>query len=77
VQGVGYRAACARRARAVGVHGWVRNRTDGSVEAVFEGSPTAVDAVVAWCRQGPAYAHVDRLRVEHEEPIGETTFRVA
>jgi acylphosphatase len=77
VQGVGYRAACARRARAAGVAGWVRNRTDGTVEAVFEGPAVAVDALVAWCKQGPAHADVDRLRVEHEEPVGETTFRTA
>jgi acylphosphatase len=73
---VGYRVACARQARAFGVHGWVRNRSDGSVEAVFEGPTDAVDAVVAWCRQGPGYAHVDRVRVEHEEPAGETTLRI-
>ena len=75
MQGVGYRVACARQARALGVSGWVRNRSDGSVEAVFEGPDAAVDALVAWCRQGPGYAHVDRVRVEYEEPAGETTFR--
>ena len=76
MQGVGYRIACARQARAAGVGGWVRNRADGAVEAVFEGPAIAVDALVVWCRQGPAYAHVDRLHVEHEEPAGETAFRV-
>jgi acylphosphatase len=58
------------------VHGWVRNLPDGRVEAVFEGSRAPVDALVRWCHDGPRYAHVDRVRVDLEDPIGETTFRV-
>ena len=76
MQGVGYRAACARRARAAGVGGWVRNLPDGRVEAAFEGRPAAVDGVVAWCHDGPGYAHVERVRVVAEDPVGETTFRI-
>jgi acylphosphatase len=76
VQGVGYRASCASQARALGVAGTVRNRPDGRVEAVFEGATPAVDALVAWCERGPAYAHVDGLQVFDEPPRGETGFRI-
>jgi acylphosphatase len=77
VQGVGYRASCARQARAFGVTGMVRNLTDGRVEAVFEGSPDAVAALVAWCERGPSYAHVRHVEVVEEVPIGEGSFHVA
>ena len=53
VQGVGFRDAMHDEALAHGVTGWVRNRRDGSVEAVVQGEPAAVDAVVAWARRGP------------------------
>lgn len=56
VQGVGYRASLQREAQKRGVTGWVRNRVDGSVEAVLQGPPAAVDALVDWARQGPAGA---------------------
>lgn len=75
VQGVGYRAACARRARTAGVAGSVRNRHDGTVEAVFEGSDAAVCAMVAWCRSGPHWAHVAEVRVSEETPTGDERFR--
>lgn len=68
VQGVGFRWACQREARAVGVAGWVRNVADGSVEAVAEGSPEAVDRFVAWCRFGPPSARVSDIVVDPEEP---------
>lgn len=58
VQGVGFRASCARRAHALGVTGWVRNEWDGSVEALFAGDAAAVDALVRWCHDGPPMAHV-------------------
>ena len=76
VQGVGFRAAVAERARARGVAGFVRNRGDGSVEAAFEGDPDSVDALVAWCRRGPRGARVDGVEVEVETPKGERGFRV-
>jgi acylphosphatase len=53
VQGVGYRYALQQEAEKLGVSGWVRNRRDGSVEAVVQGEQSSVDAVVAWTRRGP------------------------
>ncbi len=70
VQGVGYRYTCARRADEAGLSGWVRNLADGSVEAVFEGHPAAVDAVIGWCRRGPRGAHVGRVTVSDWAPSG-------
>jgi acylphosphatase len=61
VQGVGYRDACCRQASRLGIHGWVRNRADGSVEALIQGSEEAVARMLAWARRGPAAARVDEL----------------
>jgi acylphosphatase len=61
VQGVGYRDALRREALANGVTGWVRNRSDGTVEAVLQGAPDSVDAVVAWARRGPPAARVNGI----------------
>jgi acylphosphatase len=58
VQGVGYRDALRREALANSVTGWVRNRRDGTVEAVLQGAPAAVDAVLDWARRGPPAARV-------------------
>ena len=77
VQGVGFRYATRDRARSRGIAGHVRNLPDGTVEAVFEGAPDAVDALVAWCARGPTGARVDDVKVELETPIGETGFRAA
>ena len=68
VQGVGFRANCARRAEALGVTGWVRNQWDGSVEALFEGPSEAVDAMLLWCRRGPSHAVVTGVEVTEAEP---------
>jgi len=76
VQGVGFRVACAREARAAGVAGTVRNLAAGDVEAVFEGPPGRVDALVAWCRRGPSHARVDAVRVTDGVPTGVTDFRI-
>lgn len=62
VQGVGYRAWIERVARERGLRGWVRNRRDGSVEAVFAGATATVEAMLAACRHGPPAAQVDDLQ---------------
>ena len=77
VQGVFFRAGCVRRARSLGLGGWVRNLPDGRVEAAFEGDSADVDAMLAWCREGPPGARVDAVETEREVPIGTTTFDVA
>jgi acylphosphatase len=77
VQGVGFRFAVERAALSRGVAGWVRNRPDGAVEAVFEGEPEAVDALVDFCRRGPRGADVERVDVAAESPEGLLGFRVS
>ena len=77
VQGVFFRDTVRRRASTDGVAGWVRNNRDGTVEAVFEGDPEAVERLVAFCREGPRGARVDRLEVAEEEPEGLRRFAVA
>ncbi|HTQ76728.1 MAG TPA: acylphosphatase [Burkholderiales bacterium] len=68
VQGVGYRDALRREALERGVAGWVRNRRDGSVEAVLQGSAEAVQAVVAWAGRGPPAARVERVDAQPAAP---------
>jgi len=76
VQGVFFRAGTHREATALGVAGWVRNLSDGRVEAVFEGPPALVDAAIDWCRQGPERAVVTSVEVAEEEPEGLRGFAV-
>ncbi|HVL35773.1 MAG TPA: acylphosphatase [Burkholderiales bacterium] len=64
VQGVGYRDALRGEAKRHGVGGWVRNRRDGSVEALLQGEPARVEALIAWARRGPRAARVDAVNVE-------------
>ena len=70
VQGVCFRMYTHERARELGLAGWVRNRYDGTVEAVFEGEDADVKAMVDWCRTGPAYASVAEVSVDWQEPKG-------
>jgi acylphosphatase len=77
VQGVFFRASCARQARRLGLSGFVRNSRDGAVEAEFEGRADQVDAMVAWCRNGPPSARVDDVTIDAIAPTGEGGFVVA
>jgi acylphosphatase len=77
VQGVWFRESCRREAAAAQVTGWVANRADGRVEAVFQGPPDAVARMVEWCRHGPRRAVVTGLQVTDEEPLpAERSFEV-
>jgi len=76
VQGVFFRETTKRRAQDAGVAGWVRNNRDGSVEAVFEGEPEAIERLVAFCREGPRGARVDWVDVSSEKPEGLVGFDV-
>lgn len=76
VQGVFFRQATAEQARRLGVAGWVRNRPDGRVEAVFEGSQDLVDQIVSWCREGTPWSKVEQVEVTAEEPEGLDAFRI-
>ncbi|MFB0523327.1 MAG: acylphosphatase [Candidatus Bathyarchaeia archaeon] len=71
VQGVFFRFETRRLARRLGIAGWVRNRSDGQVEAVFEGEKEAVERMVEFCRHGPSGARVTNAEVRWEEPTGE------
>ena len=64
MQGVGFRDALAGEAHARGIAGWVRNRADGSVEALLQGAPERVAQLIAWARRGPPASRVDDVRIE-------------
>lgn len=64
VQGVGFRWALSDQAVRLGVSGWVRNRRDRSVEALLQGAPAAVDALIAWAETGPPAARVNSIDIE-------------
>ena len=76
VQGVFFRDSTRERANSDGVSGWARNMRDGSVEAVLEGEPEAVQRVVRFLHTGPSQANVDRIDVDDEEPEGLTGFSI-
>lgn len=63
VQGVGYRASFYYAAKRLGIMGWVRNRRDGTVEAVIQGEPSAIEEMIEWARRGPDLARVDDVTV--------------
>lgn len=72
VQGVAFRHHARERALALGVTGWVRNRSDGRVEAHVEGPASAVEAMLAWLARGPRFAHVTGIE-RHEAAVGALT----
>ena len=76
VQGVFFRDSARRRAEELDVVGWISNRDDGSVEAVFEGEPDAVETMIEFSRAGPGRAEVDDVKVTEEEPEGLTGFAI-
>jgi acylphosphatase len=76
VQGVFFRDSTRREAQRRGVAGWARNRSDGAVEVVFEGSPEAVEGMVEFVRRGPGHAEVSDVEVREEEPEGLSGFSV-
>ena len=76
VQGVFFRDTCRRQAESRGVAGWITNRPDGAVEAVFEGDADAVAALVDFCRRGPRGADVGSVDESSEEPEGVTGFTI-
>ena len=76
VQGVFFRDTCRREATARGLAGWVTNRPDGAVEAVFEGDAEAVEALVEWCGEGSRGADVVQVETSDEPPEGLSGFQV-
>ena len=76
VQGVFFREETRRRARSLGIAGWVANRPEGTVEAVFEGPREQVESMVGWCGRGPSGARVDDVQVAWEDPRGDEGFAV-
>ena len=77
VQGVFFRAFTKDEAVRLGLSGWVRNRSDGSVEALVEGESTAVDKMLQWFHQGSPHSVVDRVSITEEPPVGDSgTFEI-
>lgn len=76
VQGVAYRAWTEREANRLGLHGWVRNREDGSVEALFVGAAEKVDEMLVLCRNGPSHALVDDIELEDAKGITAQRFEI-
>jgi acylphosphatase len=77
VQGVFFRDTARRMADARQVRGWITNRDDGAVEAVFEGGRDAVEEMIAFAREGPRGAVVEEVELSEEEPEGLSSFRVS
>lgn len=76
VQGVGYRAWTEQRARQLGLRGWVRNRLDGSVEALFSGELNGVSQMIRACEEGPSVARVERIRQQDEATMAVPDFKI-
>jgi acylphosphatase len=73
---VGFRYSCRHEALSRGVTGWVRNRSDGAVEADFEGEPDSVEAMCTWCQRGPRHARVASVEVAEREVAGSAGFEI-
>ena len=71
VQGVWFRTNTKQKAEYFGLTGWVRNTSDGNVEAVFEGDEKLIKEMLDWCNQGPPLAEVKKVNVNFEEPKNE------
>jgi acylphosphatase len=76
VQGVFFRDSTRERAEAYGVAGWAQNMPDGSVEAVLEGEPDAIERVMRFLQSGPSHADVEHIEVTEEEPEGLSGFSI-
>jgi acylphosphatase len=76
VQGVWYRGWTEQEANGLGLHGWVRNRLDGSVEAMFIGAGDKVQLMLERCHQGPSHAKVDKIETEEAQGIAPKRFEV-
>jgi acylphosphatase len=78
VQGVGFRASLAQEAFALGLHGWVRNCRDGSVEACVDGETSAIEAIIHWARRGPPGARVSHVTIDDsgQQARPDRTFRI-
>jgi acylphosphatase len=74
VQGVWFRESMRQEAQSLGIAGWVRNRMDGSVESVVQGTPDAVEKMIAWAKRGPRDARVDRVEISDEPAETFATF---
>jgi len=78
VQGVWYRATTKQKAEQLGINGWVKNTSDGNVEAVFEGNEDLVDQMVKWCYEGSELSKVNNIQVKSEKHTGEfKDFKIA
>lgn len=74
VQGVWYRESMRQQAEQLGITGWVRNRLDGSVEALVQGDATAIDRIIQWARRGPEQALVTHMDIDDNPPqVGQVT----
>lgn len=71
-----FKTAYLAEARRLGVRGWALSRDDSRVDAVFEGEPDVVEAMIEWTRNGPAHAYVTGIEVVEEDPVGEAGFSV-
>jgi len=73
VQGVFFRENTQRKAKKLGVNGWIKNLSDGKVEVVFEGDKKSIGKIVGWVKNGPILAKVESIDIERQEYLGEFT----